>query len=299
MPVLTPERLQDPRTRYARPPYSSQKQPIPGETGDMGPEPDHGESSYVGSGRLKNMVALVTGGDSGIGRAVCLAFAREGADVIFTYLADEERKDAETTEALIREAGQTALSIQMNQGEAQACEQTVDKVLAEFGRLDILVNNAALQKTYDKFEDITNEDISEVFKVNIESFFYFSKAALKHLPPGGSIINTSSIQAFKPSATLLPYAATKAAIANFTKSLAKEAIERGVRVNAVAPGPVWTPLIPATMPEEAVEKFGSHSLFGRAAQPAELAPVYVFLASSDASFITGEIYGVTGGAKQL
>lgn len=289
----------DPRTRYPRPPFPGVTQNLPGTTEAMLPAPDHGEDSYRGSQRLAGMVALITGGDSGIGRAVALAYAREGADIAFTYYQDSELGDAEATEQLVREAGRDVLSFKLDQANAEECENAVEKAVDKFGKLDILVNNAAYQDTYSSLTQIPNEDIRRVFQVNIEAFFYLSKRALEHIGPGGSIINTTSIQAFSPSLPLSPYAATKAAIANFTKSLAAEAIEKGIRVNGVAPGPVWTPLIPASMPEQSVSNFGAKSLFGRPAQPAELAPVYVFLASPEASFVTAEIYGVTGGEKQL
>lgn len=290
--------LKDPRSIYPRPEYKPQHQEQPGFEKPMDPAPDHGEKSYQGSGRLDGLVALVTGGDSGIGRAVCIAFAREGADIVFTYL--EEDEDARETEHWVRDAGRQVISVKLDQADnPHACEDVVSRCVNEFGGLDILVNNAAFQESYEKLDDIPEEDIARAFSTNIEAFFYFSRAALRHIPPGGSIINTSSIVAFEPNNHLAPYAATKGAIANFTLSLAKEAMQQGVRVNAVAPGPVWTPLIPASFPEEKVEQFGSNTLFGRPAQPAELAPVYVFLASSNASFISGEIYGVTGGRKQL
>lgn len=287
----------DPRTKYPTPSFPPQRQPIPGWEKRMDPPADHGETSYRGNQRLSGAVALITGGDSGIGRAVALAYAREEADVVFTYL--EEDEDARETERLVRECGREALAIKMNQNDRSACEQAVDACLAKFGRLDILVNNAAFQKSYESIEDIPDSDLDYTFRVNIEAFFYFSRYALKFIAPGGSIINTTSIQAYSPSPNLAPYAATKAAIANFTLSLAEEAIKRGVRVNAVAPGPVWTPLIPSTVSQEKVQHFGENTLFERPAQPAELAPVYVFLASDEASYITGEIYGATGGRKQV
>lgn len=298
MQDFPPIQLKDPRSLYYQPDFERQEQSLPGSDSDMRPEPDHGESSYRGSGQLAGLVALITGGDSGIGRAVALAYAREGADIVFTYL--QEERDARTTEALVEEAGRKVISIKMDQaGNAEGCERVVARCMEAFSRLDILVNNAAFQETYESLQDIPDDDIDYTFKTNIQAFFHFSRAALRHLPPGGSIINTTSIQAFEPKPPLAPYAATKAAIANFTLSLASEAIKQGVRVNAVAPGPVWTPLIPASMPEDKVETFGGNTLFKRPAQPAELAPIYVFLASAQASYITGEIYGVTGGRKQI
>lgn len=287
----------DPRYKYPRPDFDAQLQDLPGHEGKMSPKVDHGEDSYLGTEKLAGKVALITGGDSGIGRAVALAYAREGADVAFTYL--EEENDALETERLVREAGNSVLSIKLDQVFRTACDEAVKTCLNTFSRLDILVNNAAYQQSYEKLEDIPDDEIRYAFSTNIEAFFYFSRAALRHLPPGGVIINTTSIQAFEPSIHLAPYAATKAAIANFTLSLAAEAINSGVRVNGVAPGPVWTPLIPATLPEDKVSRFGANTLLERPAQPAELAPIYVFLASPEASYVTGEIYGATGGRKQV
>lgn len=297
MSAAVQPRLQDPRFKYPRPDFSDQPQSIPGDEKDMHPAADHGEKSYRGNQRLQDQVVLITGGDSGIGRAIALACAREGADILFTWL--DETDDAQITRELIETTGRKAVSVQMDQTSRQACDESVARCIDELGRIDVLINNAAFQKTYETLQDITDEEISLTFKTNIEAFFYFSRAALPHIPPGGSIINTTSIQAFAPKRFLLPYAATKAAIANFTIALAQEAIDYGVRVNAVAPGPVWTPLIPSTMPAEKVATFGENTLFGRPAQPAELAPLYVFLASEDASYISGEIYGITGGNKQL
>lgn len=288
----------DPRNCYPRPEFEIQPQKLPGHENKMNPKPDHGENSYQGHERLIGKVALITGGDSGIGKAVALAYAREGANIVFTYLS--EKDDANETEQLVREAGREVIAIKMDQSNNRSgCDQVVEACIENFGRLDILVNNAAFQQTYKSIQDIPDDEISYAFQTNVKAFFHFSRAALKHIPPGGSIINTTSIQAFEPSSNLSPYAATKAAIANFTLSLASEAINQGVRVNGVAPGPVWTPLIPTTMPDEKVKNFGANTLFGRPAQPAELAPVYVFLASADASYVTGEIYGVTGGRIQM
>jgi NAD(P)-dependent dehydrogenase (short-subunit alcohol dehydrogenase family) len=268
----------------------------PGTTGDMPSRPDHGESSYRGSGRLRDRRAVITGGDSGIGRAVAIAFAREGADVLITYL-DAEKDDAQETVRLVEEAGRKAVAVAADLTEESRCEEVVTRAVEEFGGIDLLVSNAAYQMSQDGgILDITTEQFDRVLKTNVYAMFWLCKAAVPHLESGSAIITTSSIQAFQPSPELLDYATSKAAIVNFTKGLAANLVDRGIRVNSVAPGPVWTPLIPATMPEEAVESFGEQSPMGRAAQPAELAPLYVFLASPESSYITGEIVGVTGGS---
>ncbi|WP_051772489.1 SDR family oxidoreductase [Saccharothrix sp. NRRL B-16314] len=268
----------------------------PGLTDDVRPTPDHGEATYRGTGRLIDKKAVITGGDSGIGRAVALAFAREGADVLISYLEAEE-KDARDTARLIEDAGRTAVTVPGDLVEESRCSDVVARAVEEFGRVDVLVSNAAYQMAQDGgLLDITTEQFDRVMKTNVYAMFWLCKAAVPHMPEGSSIITTSSIQGFQPSYQLLDYATTKAAIVNFTKGLAQNLVDRKIRVNSVAPGPVWTPLIPATMPPEKVEDFGEQSPMGRAGQPAELAPLYVFLASSDSSYITGEVIGVTGGS---
>jgi NAD(P)-dependent dehydrogenase (short-subunit alcohol dehydrogenase family) len=288
-------RMQDPREQYPAPErQQGQEQPHPGSGAEMSPEPDHGERSYRGSGRLAGRKAVITGGDSGIGRAVAIAFAREGADVLLSYL-DEEEADARKTAGLVEEAGRRAVTVPGDIRDEAHCEHVVRRAVEEFGQIDILVNNAAFQMSQGGILEITTEQFDRVFKTNLYAMFWLCKAAIPHLPPGSTIINTSSIQAFQPSPELMDYAMTKGAIVNFTKALATELAQKGVRVNSVAPGPVWTPLIPATMPAEKVGSFGGDTPLGRAAQPAELAPPYVFLASQESSYITGEIIGVTGG----
>ena len=283
----------DPRKEGAQPPFHQDKQDYPGTEREMQPKADHGEESYRGSGKLKGMAALITGADSGIGRAVALAYAREGADVLISYISEDQ--DAEETARLVKEAGQKAVPMGGDIQDEKHCQELVKRAVKEFGRLDILVNNAAYQMAIDKLEDYSAEQIDRTFRTNIYAMFYLCKAAVPKMKPGTSIINTTSIQGYDPSPNLLDYASTKCAIIGFTKALAKMVIKQGIRVNAVAPGPVWTPLIPATMPAEKVEEFGKNCLFERPAQPAELAPVYVWLASPEASFITAEVYGVTGG----
>jgi NAD(P)-dependent dehydrogenase (short-subunit alcohol dehydrogenase family) len=259
----------------------------------MEPAADHGERSYQGHDRLVGMTALVTGADSGIGRAVALAFAREGADVVISYL--DEHEDARETARLVEAAGRRAVIAPGDIGDEQRCRALVELTMRELGRLDILVNNAAFQRTHDSIDEVPTEEFERTFRTNVFAMFWLSKHALEHMPEGGSIINTASIQAYQPSSNLLAYASTKGAIVTFSKALSSEVIERGVRVNVVAPGPVWTPLIPATMPADQVKTFGQDTPMGRPAQPAELAPAYVFLASQDARFITGEVIGITGG----
>jgi NAD(P)-dependent dehydrogenase (short-subunit alcohol dehydrogenase family) len=268
----------------------------PGLEGEMSLSPDFGEQSYRGSGKLEGRKAIVTGGDSGIGRAVALAFAREGADVAISYL-EAEQSDADETARVVREAGRNAVQLPGELSDSGYCRSLVEQSAKELGGVDILVNNAAYQMARGGLSDISEEELEHTFRTNILAMYHTCKAALEHMRPGATIINTASIQAYQPDPMLLAYAATKAAIVNFTKGLAQEAIEHGIRVNAVAPGPIWTPLIPATMPQDKVEDFGAEeSPMGRAGQPAELAPIYVFLASQESSYVNGEIIGATGGA---
>ena len=286
---------QDPTTQHSQPDTDERQQPPPGTTAAMEDAPDHGESSYRGSGRLAGRKAVVTGGDSGIGRAVALAFAREGADVVVAHLAEEE-PDADETARLVKDAGQQAVLVAGDLTEEDACQHLVDRAVDELGGIDVLVNNAAYQMAQpDGIEAVETEQFDRVLKTNLYAMFWLCKKALPHLRPGSVIINTSSIQASQPSPELLDYALTKAGIVTFTKGLAAMLAPRGIRVNAVAPGPVWTPLIPATMPEEKVGSFGEQTPMGRAGQPAELAPAYVFLASQESSYVTGEVLAVTGG----
>jgi NAD(P)-dependent dehydrogenase (short-subunit alcohol dehydrogenase family) len=286
---------QDPREAGVQPPMPDQKLQPPGLEAEMQLQPDYGEDSYQGSGKLQGKTAIITGGDSGIGRAVALAFAREGADVLIAYLSEEE--DAQQTVRIVEQAGRRALAIGGDISDEAHCKQIVQRAMQEFGRLDILVNNAAFQRTHESIQEVSSEEFEYTFRTNIFAMFYLCKAALPQMQPGSSIINVASIQAYQPSSSLLAYASTKGAIVTFTKALAQDAIKHGVRVNVVAPGPVWTPLIPATMPEEQVKQFGQQTLLERPAQPAELAPAFVFLASPEASYITGERIGVTGSAS--
>ncbi|MGE0223121.1 MAG: SDR family oxidoreductase [Acetobacteraceae bacterium] len=263
----------------------------------MTPKPDHGEHSYKGSGRLSGKAALITGADSGIGRAVAIAFAREGADVMIAYL--DEHEDAQETAHWVQQAGRKAVLVPGDVSQEDHCKRLIERATSELGKIDVLVNNAAMQRTYAGIEDIPSEEWDQTFRTNIYSIFYLCKAAIPQMQAGSSIINTSSINVKSPSPSLLPYATTKGAIANFTVGLAQMVAEKGIRVNTVAPGPIWTPLIPSTMPDDHVENFGKNTPMGRAGQPAELAPAYVLLASDEASYMTGSMVPVTGGRPML
>src|SRR5690349_15048805 len=271
----------------------AQQQEPPGVQSVMNPVPDCGEESYVGAGRLTGKVAVITGGDSGIGRAVAIAYAREGADVVISYLSEDD--DAKDTAQLVERAGRRAVLIAGDVSRAEHCRSIITRAVDEFGRIDILVSNAAYQMTHQTVEEISDEEWEHTFATNVSAMFYLVKAALPHMGPGSSIIGSSSVNSDMPSPTLAPYAATKAAIANFAASLAGMLGDRGIRVNSVAPGPIWTPLIPATMPEEKVKNFGKDTPLGRAGQPAELAPVYVLLASEEGSYISAARIAVPAG----
>ena len=285
---------EDPREQGAKPPFADQPQEAPGLEAEMSPKPDYGAESYRGARRLEGKSALITGGDSGIGRAVAVAFAREGADVLISYLEEEER-DARETAGVVEASGRRCVRVAGDIRDEAHCQRLVERAVSEFGKLDVLVNNAAFQMTRDSIAEISSEEFDRTFRTNVYAMFYLCKAALPHMPEGGAIINTASIQAYQPTPQLLAYAATKGAIVTFSKALAEQAMEQGVRVNVVAPGPVWTPLIPSTMPREKVKTFGQDTPEGRPGQPAELAPVYVFLASQESSYVCGEVIGVTGG----
>jgi NAD(P)-dependent dehydrogenase (short-subunit alcohol dehydrogenase family) len=285
--------MRNPRELYPKPDFAAEKQPHPGSTEAMRPRPDHGESTYRGSGRLAGRNAIVTGGDSGIGRAVALAFAREGANVLVSYLSEDE--DARETVRLVEDAQRKGVAVKGDLRDEQTCTGLVQRAVAEFGQLDILVVNAAFQNETGGIEEITTEQFDRTLKTNLYAMFWLCKAAVGVMPPGSTIINTASVQASKPSPSLLDYATTKGGIFTFTQALAQEVIGRGIRVNCVAPGPVWTPLIPATMKPDEVKEFGKQSPMERPAQPAELAPAYVFLASGESSYITGARIPVTGG----
>jgi NAD(P)-dependent dehydrogenase (short-subunit alcohol dehydrogenase family) len=290
--------MENPVEKYPKPPFDKQSQPFPGLAGKMNPKPDHGETTYKGSGRLAGRKALITGGDSGMGRAAAIAFAREGADVAINYLPVEE-PDAREVIALIRKEGRTALALPGDLRDEAFCEKLVMDAVEGLKGLDILVNNAGRQQQAASLQDISTEDFDATMKTNVYAMFWLTKAALNHLPPGSVIIQTTSVQAYDPSENLVDYAITKAANLSFTKSMAKQLGPKGIRVNGVAPGPVWTPLqISGGATQEKVQNFGDHTALGRPGQPAELASIYVQLAASDASFATGQIYGAAGGHGQ-
>lgn len=284
---------QDPLQKHDTPPYPKQQQDPPGTEDQLRPKADHGETSYKGSGKLKGRKALITGGDSGIGRAVAIAFAREGADVMISYLNEE--KDAQDTLFYVKEAGQKAFAIAGDISSEAHCRKIIESAVEQMGGLDILVNNAAFQMSRDSLQDVSAEEWDKTFRVNIHAMFYLCKAAEKHLKPGSSVINTTSVNAYKANAQLVAYSATKGAIQNFSASMAQLWAEKGIRVNCVAPGPIWTPLIPATVDPDKVKDFGKDMPLGRAGQPAELAGAYVLLASEDGSYMTGSTVQVTGG----
>jgi NAD(P)-dependent dehydrogenase (short-subunit alcohol dehydrogenase family) len=291
---MTETRTVDPRQQEMQPPFPEQEQAPPGSEAELQPRPDFGERSYQGHGRLSGRIALLTGADSGIGRAVALAFAREGADIAFAYLSEYE--DAAETRRVVEASGRAALGIAGDLADERHCTEVVEQTVRRFGRIDLLVNSAAFQgESVERFEQLDAQRVERAFRTNIIAMFTLVRAALPHMQAGSVIINTASIQAYDPSPDILDYAATKGAIVTFTRGLAKSLIERGIRVNAVAPGPVWTPLIAQSYPKEKVAQFGKQSPMQRPAQPAELAPAYVFLASDEARYITGEILGVTGG----
>jgi NAD(P)-dependent dehydrogenase (short-subunit alcohol dehydrogenase family) len=282
---------------YPKPPFPSQTQPMPGFTRKMDPVPDHGENSYEGSNRLQGKKAIITGGDSGIGRAVAIAYAREGADVLISYLSEDE--DAQETARVVEDAGRKAVLVKGDIQFPDHCHSIVERAVRDLGGVDILVNNAAHQATFKTIDEISDEEWELTFKVNIHAMFYLSKAAVKHMKDGGSIINTASVNSDNPNPSLLAYATTKGAIQNFTAGLAQMLAEKGIRVNAVAPGPIWTPLIPSTMDGETVKNFGKQVPMKRPGQPAELATAYVMLADPLSSYVSGTMIGVTGGKPIL
>ena len=271
----------------------------PGTEAEMTPQADHGEASYRGSDRLAGMAAVITGGDSGIGRAVAIAYAREGADVLISYLNEREDADARETARHVEAAGRRCVLVPGDIAEAAHCRAVIDRAVREFGRVDVLVNNAAFQRTYQSLDEVPDEEWDYTFRTNIAAMFHLAKAAVPHMRPGSSIINTTSIQSDKPSPMLLAYASTKGAVSNFTAGLAQMLGSKGIRVNAVAPGPIWTPLIPSTMPPDKVKSFGKDTPLGRPGQPKELAGIYVLLASEEGSYMTGGIHAVTGGTPLL
>jgi len=289
--------MTNPAEEYPKPPFPDQEQSVPGTEAEMTPKADHGEKSYKGSGKLTGRKAIITGGDSGIGRAVAIAFAREGADVLISYLNEDE--DARETAKYVEDAGRKAVLMPGDIQQEEHCKQIINRAVEEFGQLDILVNNAAFQMSHESLQEITSEELDRTFRTNVYAMYYLCKAAEPHLKPGSTVVNTTSVNAYKPSPGLLAYAATKGAIQNFTAALGQLWAEKGIRVNCVAPGPIWTPLIPSTMPPEKVKTFGQDVPLKRAGQPAELAPVYVLLASQDSSYMTSSTVQVTGGTPTV
>ena len=289
--------MKDPVKQYPQPPYPEQHQEVPGSDEKMNPKADHGETSYKGSGKMLGRKAVITGGDSGIGRAVAIAFAREGADVLISYL--DEHDDAKKTATFVEEAGRKVVLVPGDISNEEHCKTIIKKAVDELGGIDVLVNNAAFQMSHDSLQELTSEELEHTFRTNIFSMFYLCKAAEPHLKPGSTIVNTTSVNAYKPNPTLVAYASTKGAIQNFTASLAGLWAEKGIRVNCVAPGPIWTPLIPSTFPPEEVSKFGQNTPMKRAGQPAELAAAFVLLASQDSSYMSGSTVQVTGGTPTI
>src|SRR3954464_3689097 len=294
---VMPSVLIDPREAGPKPPYDSPPQPMPGSERQMQPRADHGERSYKGCDRLKGTAALITGGDSGIGRAVAIAFAREGADVLISYL--NEHEDAEDTARIVRESGRHAVTVPGDISSQQHCEQLVDRAVKEFGTLDILVSNPAMQTVHQQPGDWNPEEYDRTYRTNVYAMFYLCRAAIPKMRAGGLLLATTSVQSFQPTGQLLAYASTKGAIRTFIQAISELAIKNGIRANGVAPGPVWTPLIPSTMPPEQVKEFGASYPMGRPAQPKELAPAYVMLATDEASYVSGATIAVTGGKPIL
>jgi NAD(P)-dependent dehydrogenase (short-subunit alcohol dehydrogenase family) len=289
--------MQNPVEQYDKPPFPSQEQDVPGTEKEMTPQADHGEKSYRGSGKLTGRKAVITGGDSGIGRAVAIAFAREGADVLISYL--NEHEDAKETAKWIEQAGRKAVLVPGDICDEEHCKQIINRAVQELGGIDVLVNNAAFQMSHESLQEITSEELDRTFRTNVYAMYYLCKAAEPHLKPGSTVVNTTSVNAYKPSPGLLAYAPTKGAIQNFTAALGQLWADKGIRVNCVAPGPIWTPLIPSTMPQEKVKTFGQDVPLKRAGQPAELAPAFVLLASQDSSYMTSSTIQVTGGTPTI
>lgn len=289
--------MENPKEQYKSSPYPEQQQQVPGTEAEMHPKPDHGEESYRGSGKLEGRKAIITGADSGIGRAVAIAYAREGADVLISYL--EEHEDARETARYVEEAGRKAVLVPGDVREEEYCKQLVQKALDEFGGIDILVNNAGYQMVRESLQEISTEEWDRTFKTNIYPLFFLCKAAEPHLKPGSAVVNSASVNVFKAPPTLVPYSATKAAIQNFTASVGQMWAKKGIRMNCVAPGPIWTPLIPSTFPSEQIKSFGQDVPLERAGQPAEMAPIYVFLASQESSYMVGSTVAATGGTPSI